>query len=44
MMWLIGLGRDMRAMIVRYTEVGKRRDLRVNVDKSQVMVFGGDEG
>ena len=32
---------DMRAMVVRFTEVYRRRDLKVNTSKSKVMVLSG---
>ena len=35
---------DLRAMLGRFVEVCRRRCLKVNADKSKVMVLGGEEG
>ena len=31
-------------MVERFAQVCRRRDLKVNADKSKVMVLGGEEG
>ena len=35
---------DLRAMVGRFVEMFRRRGLKVNRDKSKVMVLGGEEG
>ena len=35
---------DLRVMVGRFTEVGRRRGLKVNVGKSKLMVLNGEEG
>ena len=35
---------DLRAMVGRFVEVCRRRDLKVNPCKSKVIVLNGDEG
>ena len=37
-------GGDLRAIVVRFVEVCKRRGLKVNAGKSKVMVLGREEG
>ena len=37
-------GGDLRAIVVRFVEVCKRRGLKVNAGKSKVMVVGREEG
>ena len=35
---------DLRAMVVRFVKVCKRRGLKINAGKSKVMVMNGEEG
>ena len=35
---------DLRAMVVRFVEVCRRRGLKVNAGKSKVVVLSGEEG
>ena len=35
---------DLRVMVGRFAEVCRRRELKINADKSKVMVLNGDEG
>ena len=35
---------NLRVMVGRFAEVGRRRGLKVNADKSKVMVLDGEEG
>ena len=35
---------DLRMMVGRFAEVCRRRGLKVNADKSKVMVLNGEEG
>ena len=37
-------GEDLRAIVGRFNEVCRRRGLKVNAGKSNVMVLGGEEG
>ena len=35
---------DLKVMVERFVDVCRRRGLKVNADKSKVMVLGGEEG
>ena len=38
------LEENLKVMVECFVEVCKRRDLKVNADKSKVMMLGGEEG
>ena len=40
MTWYCGM--DLRVMIGRFVEVGKKKDLKVNADKNKVIALGGE--
>ena len=42
-MVLCGESEDLKMMVERFVEVCRRRGLKVNANKSKVMVLGGEE-
>ena len=41
-MWWVESEEDLRAMVGRFVEMCRRRGLKINADKTKVMVFGGE--